>query len=181
MHRNGILRFYQGVDQFDLFLTGMTGYMYVLENNVCTLHGKLIDNTGNCLFISRDRVGTEHDRIVRFDRNFFMHATCHTGQCRHGLSLASGRDHNRFLIRIIFQFFNIDQRIVRNINVAKLRRDADDIHHTASFHDNFSAVFISCINDLLHTVYVRRKCCNDNPRILVICKDLIKGLADCLF
>lgn len=110
-----------------------------------------------------------------------MHATCHTGQCRHGLSLASGRDHNRFLIRIIFQFFNIDQRIVRNINVAKLRRNADDIHHTASFHDNFPAVFISCINDLLHTVYVRRKCCNDDPRILVICKDLIKGLADCLF
>lgn len=70
MYRNGILRFYQGVDQFDLFLTGMTGYMYVLENNVCTLHGKLIDNTGNCLFISRDQVGTEHDRIVRFDRNF---------------------------------------------------------------------------------------------------------------
>ena len=58
MHRNRIFRSHQRVDQLNLLLTRMTGYMYILENNLCTFHGQFIDNIGNCLLISRDWVGT---------------------------------------------------------------------------------------------------------------------------
>ena len=37
MDRNCILRMDQGIDQFDLFLAGMSGYMGILENNICAL------------------------------------------------------------------------------------------------------------------------------------------------
>ena len=43
VYRNGVFRFYQGVDQFDFLLAGMSGYMCILENNLGTFHGKLID------------------------------------------------------------------------------------------------------------------------------------------
>ena len=44
MNRDCIFRFYQRIDQLDFFLAGMSGNMDILENNLRTLHGKLIDN-----------------------------------------------------------------------------------------------------------------------------------------
>ena len=69
MYRDRIFRFDQGIDQFDFFLAGMSGNMDILEDNLCTLHGKFVDNLGYCLLISRDRVGTENDRIIWLDRD----------------------------------------------------------------------------------------------------------------
>ena len=41
MDRNGIFRFYQGVDQLDFLLAGMSGNMDILENNL----GSFIDSS----------------------------------------------------------------------------------------------------------------------------------------
>ncbi len=72
MDRNCIFRFYKGVDQLNLLLAGMSGYMDILENNLCTLHGQFVDNLGNCLFISGNRIGAENDGIVRLDRDLLV-------------------------------------------------------------------------------------------------------------
>ena len=56
MNRNRIFWSYQRIDQFDFFLAGMSGYVNILENNLCTLHGQLIDNLGNGFLISRNRI-----------------------------------------------------------------------------------------------------------------------------
>ena len=92
MHGYCVLRMDQGIDQLDLFLAGMSGYMSILENNICPLLEELVDHMGNCFFISRDRVGTEDHGIARQDRDLFVQVCRHTGQCCHGLALASGGD-----------------------------------------------------------------------------------------
>ena len=92
MYRNGVFRFYQGVDQFDFLLAGMSGYVNVLEYDVGTLCRQFVDDVRNGFFISRDRVGTEDHGIARQDRDLFVQVCRHTGQCCHGLALASGGD-----------------------------------------------------------------------------------------
>ena len=78
MNRNCILRLCQSIDQLDLFLAGMTGNMCILENNLCTLAVKFIDNIRNRLLIARNRVGTEYNGIPRFNGNFAMCICCHS-------------------------------------------------------------------------------------------------------
>ena len=120
MDRNGIFRFYEGVDQLDLLLAGMSGNMDILENNLGSLHRQFVDDLGNCLFISGDRIGAEDDGIVRLDRDLFMDIGCHTGKCRHGLTLASGCDQNHLIVRIILHLIDLDQCVLRDLQIAKL-------------------------------------------------------------
>ena len=44
MYRNCIFRMKQGVDQFDLFLAGMSGYVSILENNICALAVQIVND-----------------------------------------------------------------------------------------------------------------------------------------
>ena len=120
MDRNGIFRFYEGVDQLDLLLAGMSGNMDILENNLGSLHRQFVDDLGNCLFISGDRIGAEDDGIVRLDRDLLMDIGCHTGKCRHGLTLASGCDQNYLVVRIILHLIDLDQCVLRDLQIAKL-------------------------------------------------------------
>ena len=99
----------------------------------------------------------------------------HPGKSRHGLTLASGRNQYRLFWRIVLQFVNLDKRVLRNIQVAKLRRGGDDIDHAPSFHDYLSAVLIGRIDNLLHPIHIRRKGGYDNSRIAVLRKQVVKG------
>ena len=66
---------YQRIDQFDLFLAGMSGYMGILENHLRTLHGQFIDHLGHCLLIARNRVGAENNRIIGLDGDLLVDAS----------------------------------------------------------------------------------------------------------
>ena len=54
MYRDRVFRFYQGVDQLDFLLAGMSGYVNVLEYDVGTLCRQFVDDVRNGFFISRD-------------------------------------------------------------------------------------------------------------------------------
>ena len=101
----------QGIDQLDFFLAGMSGNMDILEDNLGTFHGKLIDNLGYSLLISWNRVRAENNGIVWLDCNLLVDACCHTGKSRHGLTLASCCDQNQLFIRIILHLVDLDQSV----------------------------------------------------------------------
>ena len=106
-----------------------------------------------------------------------MRAACHTGQGCHGLSLASGGDENGLLIRIIFQMVNIDQCSLRDLDIAQFTGRTDHVNHASALNDHLPVIFISGIDDLLHTVYVRSEGRHDDPVIFMLGKDRVKGLA----
>ena len=176
VYRNGVFRFYQGVDQFDFLLAGMSGYVNVLEYNVCALCGQFVDDVRNGFLISRDRVRAEDHGVTRQDRDLFVQVCRHTGQRCHGLALASGGDQDKLLAGVVFHLLDIDQGVFRDIDVAQLLRDGDDVDHAAAFDDNFTAVFVSGVDDLLHTVNVRCEGCDDDAGILMLGKQAV----DCL-
>ena len=128
--------------------------MGILENDVGALHGQLVDDTGNGLLIARDGLGAEYDRIARLNLDFFMDIRRNPGQGRHGLTLASGGNQNHLIVRIILHLLNIDQSLVRNIQISQLRRCGNHVDHTAALNDNLTAILVSGVDDLLYTVHV---------------------------
>ena len=101
VYRKCKLRMQQGVDQLDLLLAGMAGYMGIFGDHLNTAHSQFVDDLGYLLLIARDRGGAHNDDIVRLDGYLAVHAGCHTRQRRHGLTLASCGDQDCLLIRII--------------------------------------------------------------------------------
>ena len=154
VNRDRIFRFYQRIDQFQFFLTCMTGYMCILEDDIRSLSCQFIDYLGYRLFISRDRIRAEDDRITRHDRYFLMHICCHTRQSCHRFSLASGCDQNGLLRRIILKLVDLDQCLIRNIEISQFLCNLDDVHHASSLYDHLTVIFTCRIDDLLHTVYI---------------------------
>ena len=104
-----------------------------------------------------------------------MHIPCHAAEGSHAFPLASGGDNHRLLIGIVFQLFNINQCIFRNIDAAQTGGSLHNIDHAAAFHHNFSTEFVGSVDDLLHTIHVGCKGCNDHAGILMLLEQGIKG------
>ena len=77
VNRDRIFGMHQRIDQFDLFLAGMTGYMHILEDHLGSHHGQLIDDPGNCFLISRNRIGTQDHGVPWFHLYLPVHICCH--------------------------------------------------------------------------------------------------------
>ncbi len=98
----------------------MAGYMDILENNIRALFTELIDNIGDCFFISGNRMGAEHNQISRLNGYLLVNVRGHSGKRGHRLSLAARSNKNHLLVRIILHLVDVNQRVLRNIQVAKL-------------------------------------------------------------
>ena len=123
MYRNCVFRVDERINKLDVFLTGMTRYMNILENNFSTFSHQFVDDSGYGLFISRDRAGTEYDRIIWLNGNFSVHARCHAGKRSHRFSLASRCDNDGLFIRIIAKLVCLDQYIIRKRKISEFRSD----------------------------------------------------------
>ena len=170
MHGYCVLRMDQGIDQLDLFLAGMSGYMSILENNICAFAEQLVDDLGDGLFIARDGVGGEDYGIPRTDRDLTVHIVGHTGQGCHTFALASGGDNHLLLIGIILHLIQIHQCILGDIDALQLDGGIQDIYHTAAFHSHFTAKFVCRIDDLLYTIHVGCESCHENSGVLMFFK-----------
>ena len=56
MYRNRILRLHERINQLYLFLAGMSRYMNILENYICSLAVELVNDIRYILLISRNRM-----------------------------------------------------------------------------------------------------------------------------
>ena len=174
VHRNRVFRLYKRIDEFQLFLTGMSGYVGILEDDFRALCRKLVYHAGNRFLISRNGVGAEDDGVVRLDGHLAVYVRRHPGERRHGLSLAAGGDEHHFLRRIILHLVNLNQCVFRDIEIAKLGGRGDDIYHAPPLHNDFPSIFVSRIDNLLHAVHIGGKGRDDEPCILMLRKDMVK-------
>ncbi len=175
--RNRILGLHQRIDQFDLFLTGMSRNMDVLEDHLRALHFQLVDDLRHRFLVARNRVAGKNNRIIGTDGHLAVHAGSHTAQRRHILSLAARRDDDRPVVRIILEPVDIHQRILRNADTVQVHRRLNDIDHAAPFHNHLSSILMRGIDDLLHPVHIGGKGRDNQPRTLMIVENRVKRLA----
>ena len=102
----------------------------------------------------------------------------HTGKRCHGFTLASGCDQNYLLIRIVLHLVDLDQCLIRDTEVSKFCCSCDNIYHTAAFYCNLTSETVCSIDDLLYTVYVRRKSRDNDSVCLIFIKKIIKYMTD---
>ena len=105
----------------------------------------------------------------------------HTGKSRHRLALASCSNKNHFVIWIILNLIDLHQGLVRDLKIPQFCGGADHIYHAPSLYRYFSAIFIGRINDLLHSVYIRGKGCDNDPGVPMLGKNIIKCSAHSTF
>ena len=75
-----------------------------------------------------------------------MNGKCHSRKCRHGLALTSGSNKNYLVISIILHLLNVNQGILRNLNISKLTRSTDNINHASAF-DSYFTVDMAEVDD----------------------------------
>ncbi len=152
--------------------------MSVREDNIRPFRRQLVDHSGHRLLVARDRVRTENHRIARHDRYLLMHIRRHAGQRRHRFSLAACRDQNSLLRRIILKLIDLDQCLVRYIQIPQFLGHLNDIHHAAPLNHYLAVIFAGRIDDLLHTVHIGRKGRNNDPRVLMFRENMVKSDPD---
>ncbi len=153
----------------------MPGHMRILHDHLCMLHIQFINDLIHSLFIARNRMRGHNHHIVWCNADLTVHAACHAGQSRHGLSLGAGRNQYGFFIRIVLKVLNINERALRDLDVLKLLCHTYDVDHGTSLDHNLPVIFCRRIDDLLYTVYIGGKSCHNDPVITVLSKDPVKG------
>ena len=108
-----------------------------------------------------------------------MVALRHTAKRGHAFALAASGDDHRLFVRIIFNLFNINERIVRDAQIPQAGGSVNDIHHASALHHHLPPKFISGIDNLPHPVHIGRKGCNEDPGIFVLFKQSIEYFAHC--
>ena len=179
--RNGKSGLYQMIDQLDILLAGVSRRMYILGNDVGALHQELIDYCRNRLFVARNRAGRKDNGIAGADGHLSVHTVRHTAESGHALALASCCNDDGLFARIVFELIDVDQGVLRHIEHIKVGSCLDDIDHAAAFDHDLAAIFISMVDDLLHTVHVGREGGDNDARIRVVAEDLIDVSAHSLF
>ena len=174
MHRNGIFRFHKRIDKLYFFLAGMSRYVGVLNDNLRSLKGQLIDHLGDGFLISRYRPGTKNNHIPRFNGDLPMDTGSNARQRSHSFSLASRRDQHQLVIRIIPHLLQCNDHIIRNLDITKLHRRIYNIHHTAALDHYLAVLFLRRIDHLLYPVHIRGKGSNDNAAPSILFKYRVK-------
>ncbi len=126
-------------------------------------------------------MGGKDDDVTRNDLDLLVDIGRHTGQGRHGLSLASCRDQNHLVRRVILQLLHLNKGVARIIDVPDLNCRPDDIDHRPAFQADFPLILSGAVDDLLHTVDIRSKGRDNQSLLRVLREDSFKGRADCPF
>ena len=178
VYRNEIPRTDQPVDQLQLFLGSVSGYMRVLIDNFRIALHQLIDNVRNHLLVAGNRFRAENDLITRLDLHIAVLARGHSGKRGQRLALASGCNDNNLVVRIIIDIADIDQEIIRDLQITDIQSGLYNVDHTAAHDHNLTSVISCRVHDLLYTVHVRSKCSDDDSRIARPVENIKEGLAD---
>ena len=107
-----------------------------------------------------------------------MNVSRHSGQRRHGFSLAAGRHKHHLLVRIVPHHIDVNQRILRYLQIAELRSNGNDVDHAPAFYDNLPSVLVRYIDDLLHPVHVGGECRNNETLLPVLRENQVERPAD---
>ena len=184
VHGDKELRTCQGHDKLQLLLTGMTRYVNIVHsliNNLCPRLEKLVYNSCNELFISRDRRCAYYDIVHGSYGNASVLVHRHSCKSGHRLALTACGDKHDLFGRICVHSFNVDDYSLGNGKISHLHSRRNNVEHTSAEYRNLAVILNGIVDYLLNAVNVGGKGSNDNSLALSLCKQLFKGLAHLAF
>ena len=104
VNRHEVARLDERQHQLQLFLAAVAGHVHVFDAFVHDLRAAprdVIHHAADRLFVSRDRAGREHDRVVGPELDEPVVVDRDAGERRHRLALRSGREAQHVLRRVV--------------------------------------------------------------------------------
>ena len=120
-----------------------------------------VNNTVHTGLVPRDEGGSEHNRIAWLNLHLMV-TICHTGQGSHRLTLRAGAHHHNLVGTVLVYLFQVHQDTLGNLQITKLLGDRHIPNHRAAHQHHLTAALGSSIQNLLHTVHMRRERCHNN-------------------
>ena len=134
---------------------------------------QVINGPAHTGFIARNWRCRNDDRITGHNADAAVIIGGHAGQTGHRFALAACRQDQHLVRRIAVQFIRFDKHAVRYFQVAQFDGNLHVIDHAAPKDGNFTLKQNGCIDSLLDTGNIGRKCRQDNPAFC-----FTKGLAE---
>ena len=126
---------------------------------------EVVDRLADALFVAGDRRRADHDRVARVDLHARMVAHRHARERRHRLALRARRDDHDLVRRVFVDLLEPDHPLLRNVQVAELRRIVHHVRERAAEERDAAAEADRLIHDLLDARHVRRERRDDDaPR-----------------
>ena len=166
-----------------LFLAGMSGNMQIrmtVINDLRALMEKLVNDAADRRFISGNGRGGNNHAVARCDLDLFVLRESHPIQCGHALALAAGGDDHDLVFGELIDMLDIGHDILRNIHIAQHSGNPEDVFHAPTRDRYLTVVFGRNRDDLLKTMHVRGKGCDDDS-LIAAGEKLIKALPDLAF
>ena len=176
VYGNSVFGTYQGIDQLDLLLTGMSRHMGILKDHVRPLPQQLVDDLCDGLFVAGYGIGGKDHGISRPHGNLPVHPPGHAAQGGHALPLTARGDNHLLLVRIILQLIDLYQGIFRNADALQIPCRLNNTDHAAPFHADLAAELIGRVDDLLHPVHIGGEGGHKDPRIFMLLKQGVEGM-----
>ena len=166
VERNEEARMQQRVHNLELFLAGVAGDMQALElivDNVGSLAVELVDDLADGLFVAGDSRGGDDHTVARLNFHLSVPGEGHAVQSRHIFALRARRNNHDLVLWKGFDGVDVDKGVVWNLEIAKVRRDLQDIFHAAACDRDLSSVLVRNVQKALKAKGVGRKRCDDDP------------------
>ena len=158
----------KGQHQLLLFLAGVAGNMgivHVFVNDLCAQGQKAVDHLGHGLFVAGDGAGRDNDKVSGTDLDGTVAGLRHTGQSGQRFTLAAGGDKDNLFRRVFVDLLDINQHIIRRMQIPQLPRHFGVGNHAAAIDGHLAAILNGQVNDLLDAVDVGSKGCHDNAAV----------------
>ena len=147
----------EGVDDFQLFLTGVAGdvkaFQFVIDH-VGIFAVELVDDAGDGFFVAGDGGGGDDDLIPGLDLHLTMAGKGHAVKGGHIFALRAGGNDNDLVLGQGFDLVDIHQSPLRDLEIAQLRGDFEDVFHAPAGDGNLAAVAAGDGEDRLNAVHI---------------------------
>ena len=103
---------------------------------------ELIDDLADGFFVAGDRGGGDDDAVRGRDLHLPVAGEGHAVEGGHIFALRAGRDDDELVVGDLLDLRDVDERARRDLQIAELRGDLQDVFHAAAGHGDLAAEFL---------------------------------------
>ena len=146
--------------------TGVAGHVHqgvALVDDVGAEPAETVDHPVDRVLVARDQRAGQHHGVAGLQLDDRVLPVGHPGQRGQRLALGAGGDDHHVLRAVVLDVPQLDQGVVRHVQVAEVAGHAHVAQHRSTDVDDLAAVGHCGVQDLLDPVHVRGEAGHDHP------------------
>ncbi len=147
----------------------------LVDDLAAALH-QLVYHVADGLLVARNRAGGDDDEVAGADLHLAVVGERHPGQGAHWLALAARRDQHDLLLRVAADLVDVDQRALRDVQIAHLGPDGHHVDHAAAGKRHLAPILDRAVDNLLDAAHVRSERRDDDAVLFRELEQAVEGI-----